>query len=83
MLGTRQKQCLTEGLTRSPGGLARSIRMIRLKKISNPDEIQLIVDSALAIRRDKTISDYKDIGTTAGELLSFLHEAFPDMEGHK
>lgn len=65
MLGTRQKQVIVDGLT-------RAIRMIRLKKITNIEDITHIVETALAAKRDNTIKSFAEIKTTRRELFSFL-----------
>ncbi|MBU1203355.1 hypothetical protein KKH39_04925 [Patescibacteria group bacterium] len=65
MLGIKQKQCLIEGLT-------RQIREIRIKKITNPVQIEKIILYAMQMRRENIINDFQEIGTTNAELLSWL-----------
>lgn len=66
MLGQKQKECIVKGLS-------RSIRMIRIGAIQKPENIQQIVETAMQMRRDNTIEDFREINTTRTELLSFLH----------
>lgn len=67
MLGNMQKYCLKKGLQ-------RSIRAIKLGKITDPEQIHYIISLAVDCRHQKIIEDFEEIGTSHTELLALMPE---------